>query len=106
MKKVTIYLLILVALFLGNSLMANASVNPEPNKVLVLTAAEKAHAEALIFRLNEIKRMDKSNLTRSEKKNLRKEVRAINKDLVRSGGGIYLSIGVIIIVILLLVILI
>jgi hypothetical protein len=49
--------------------------------------------------------MDKSNLTTSQKKMLRKEVRAINKEKVHGGGGIYLSLSAIVIVLLLLVIL-
>ena len=66
-------------------------------------AASNAHAESLINRLNEIKDMDKSDMSRSEKRELRKEVKAIKADLKSSGNGIYLSVGAIIIVILLLI---
>lgn len=52
-------------------------------------------------RLMEIKQMDKSNLTRQEKKELRKEVRELKKKAVTN--GIYLSVGAIIIIILLLI---
>jgi hypothetical protein len=61
--------------------------------------------EALLVRLLEIKNMDKSNLTAGQKKMLRKEVRAISKEKVHGGGGIYLSLSAIVIVLLLLVIL-
>jgi hypothetical protein len=53
-------------------------------------------------RLQEIKDMDKSNLTKSEKKDLRNEVKNIRKELKRDSKGIYLSVGAIIIIILLL----
>ena len=46
-------------------------------------------AQKLINRLEEIKAMDKSNMTRSEKRALRKEVKASEKQL-NSSGGIYL----------------
>jgi hypothetical protein len=59
----------------------------------------------MILRLEEIKSMDKSNLNATEKKSLRKEVRAIRHDLRESSGGLYLSVGAIIIIILLLIIL-
>ena len=49
--------------------------------------------------------MDKSNLNSSEKKELRKEVKAIKKTLKSTGNGVYLSIGAIIIIILLLILL-
>lgn len=67
-----------------------------------------AEAEVLIARLEEINEMDKSDLTRAEKRELRNEVRQIEKDLtLNSGnsGGVYLSVGALLIVILLLILL-
>jgi hypothetical protein len=49
--------------------------------------------------------MDKSNMSRAEKKELRKEVKTIKANLKASNHGIYLSIGAIIIIILLLILL-
>lgn len=68
--------------------------------------AEQAEAEVLITRLNDIKEMDKSGLTRGEKRELRQETRAIKKHLRDIGQGVYLSAGAIIIIILLLILLI
>lgn len=62
-----------------------------------------AEVKILINRLNEIKAMDKSDLSRAEKKVLRTEVRAISKTLRSSNNGVYLSLGAIIIIILLLI---
>jgi len=53
--------------------------------------------------LNEIKEMDKSSLTRAERKELRKEVRTIKKDI--KGKGFYLSTGAVIIIVLLIILL-
>lgn len=60
----------------------------------------------MMQRLNDIKAIDKSTLTRMEKKNLRKEVKSIREEMKTIKGGIYLSVGAIIIVILLLILLI
>jgi hypothetical protein len=49
--------------------------------------------------------MDKSSLNRLEKKELRKEVRVIKKNVKASGNGIYISSGAIIIILLLIIIL-
>ncbi|MEP6595233.1 MAG: hypothetical protein ABJA71_04765 [Ginsengibacter sp.] len=59
----------------------------------------------LLNRLQEIKQMTKHNLSRTEKKELRKEVKEIRKELKNTKSGIYLSVGAIIIIILLLILL-
>jgi len=64
-----------------------------------------AEVKIMLNRLEEIKAMDKSLLKSSEKKELRKEVRAIKAELKSSGNGLYLSVGAIIIIILLLILL-
>jgi malate/lactate dehydrogenase len=61
-------------------------------------------AQPLLQRLQEIKEMDKSHLTKSEKKDLRKEVKNIREQL-KASKGIYLSVGAIIIIVLLLILL-
>jgi hypothetical protein len=47
--------------------------------------------------------MDKSSLSRSERKALKKELRNMNKESKEMKGGVYLSVGAIIIIILLLI---
>ena len=69
------------------------------------TKTESLRGQQLMQRLEEIKAMDKSELTRLEKKSLRKEVTAIKKEMKETKGGVYLSVGAIIIVILLLILL-
>jgi hypothetical protein len=64
-----------------------------------------AYARQLMNRLIEIRDMDKSNLTSSEKKALRKEVKEIKKEVKKDQKGIYLSVGAIIIIVLLLILL-
>lgn len=71
------------------------------------TATENREAQAsqLKNRLEEIKAMDKINLTHAEKKALRREVREIKKELAVMSGGVYLSIGAILLIALLLILL-
>jgi hypothetical protein len=77
------------------------------NAPSIMTPApmDKVEVEQLMLRLQEIKTMDKSHLTRSEKKILRKEVRASQQRASSTGGGVYVSVGALIIIILLLIIL-
>ena len=62
-------------------------------------------AVALMDRLDEINAMDKSELSLVERKELRKEVRDIKKDLKEMGSGIYISVGAAILIVLLLILL-
>ncbi|MCB0804906.1 MAG: hypothetical protein KDC05_03855 [Bacteroidales bacterium] len=61
--------------------------------------------KALVVRLEEIRDMDKSDLTAAEKKKLRKEVKSIKKELKEKSVGIYISGGAIIIILLLILLL-
>ncbi|GEC71431.1 hypothetical protein SAMN05443543_10518 [Flavobacterium flevense] len=102
MKKLSFYLMVMI-LSLGvlpTSTYAAEKPKAETPKEI------PAEVQTMLNRLNEIKEMDKSNLSSSEKKELRTEVKTIKKTLKSSGHGIYLSVGAIIIIILLLILLI
>jgi hypothetical protein len=64
---------------------------------------EAKSEQAIIDRINEIKAMDKSKLSFTERKELRKELRAAKKHLEIRGGGVYFSVGAIIVILLLLI---
>ena len=102
MKKSALLLLLALSL---SVLPTNAYAGPSETTTIEKTAAESARANVLIERLEEIKEMDKSNMTRAEKKELRKEVKAIKSELRTTNNGIYLSVGAIIIIVLLLILL-
>ena len=105
MKKITLYLMA-ICLSLTFYPSQTKAANAVPASTIAVTkAAEKERANTLILRLHEINDMDKSNLTSFEKKSLRKEVRSIKHELSHTNGGIYLSVGAVIIIILLLIIL-
>jgi hypothetical protein len=97
---ITFATLFVMVAFTPTGLHAEASVpgsNPAP--------VESADMQALKNRVQEIRAMDKSTLSRSEKKELRQELKDINKTMRDNNNGIYLSLGAIIIVILLLILL-
>ncbi|TDE07220.1 hypothetical protein [Flavobacterium sandaracinum] len=104
MKKVTFYLMMMV---LSLSVVPTQMLAAEKNPTAITNTPKEVPAEVkvLLNRLDEIKEMDKSSLNSSEKKELRKEVRAIKTELRSTGNGVYLSVGAIIIVILLLILL-
>lgn len=102
MKKTVFYLIILVLLnVFPNSVMASEK---KPTPINKTTTEVPDEFKLMLNRLDEIKNMDKSSLDRSEKKELRTEVREIKKTLKASGRGIYLSVGAIIIILLVLLI--
>ncbi len=102
MKKITLYLLTIISLlsFTPMTSMATTENSKTPTEKI-----ESAEAQVMISRLEEIKTMDKSNMNSKEKKALRKEVRSIKKSLAELNGGVYLSVGAIIIIVLLLILL-
>jgi hypothetical protein len=104
MKKITFYLMMMV---LSLTVIPTTSIAAEKNPTTVSNNPKEVPAEVkvLLSRLDEIKMMDKSSMKSSEKKALRKEVRAIKSELASTGNGVYLSVGAIIIVILLLILL-
>lgn len=104
MKKITIILFAALAM-ITSPLQVSAAKQPA-----AMTQADPGHASqkeitALETRLMAIKALDKSDLSRSEKKQLRNEVTYIQKKMVANSGGVYISAGAIIIIVILLIIL-
>lgn len=86
-------------------LQAGASTERNAVSTTAPATTESTEANILLARLYEIKGMDLARLNSAEKQQLRKEVRAIKSDLKKDSGGVFLSVGAIIIIILLLVLL-
>jgi len=76
-----------------------------PSDSLATTKTESAEANSLLLRVNAIKMMDKTKLSPSEKKDLRKELRTTKNRLKSISGGVYISAGAVILIIILLVVL-
>src|SRR5450759_4233634 len=85
-----------------------AAIKEDPSSLPVTKppeTTESAEAKTLILRLDEIKAMDMSKLKSADKKDLRKEVRSIKRELKTISGGVYVSVGVLIVVLIILVVL-
>lgn len=96
---------LLLLAFLSTPLKAITTTFPITTATTTPTT-ESAAANALIARLGEIKTMDKSTLNASEKKQLRQETRSIKRALKKMSGGVYFSVGAIIVILILLLLLI
>lgn len=100
MKKLIYLFLFLFAL----SNTVNAAPAHEDKPKTELTIEQKAELEYITKRVAEIKAIDKSTLTKAERKALRKEVKELKKRSDFLSQNITLSLGAIIIILLLLII--
>lgn len=101
MKRL-IYSLALV-FTMGISVNTVSAADKENKVKTEMTAEQKIQLERITNRVEEIKAMDKSDLSRAEKKELKKELKELKQEARAMGGGVYLSVGAIIIIILLLI---
>ena len=100
MKKKIYFLATAIILSLVSpAVMAN---DAKPVKA-PLTEQQQIKLQNIEQRVQEIKTMDRSNLSRAERKDLRKELQEMKKEAKALSGGVYLSVGAIIIIILLLI---
>lgn len=103
MKKITLCMTAIVLSLTFSPATSNAEAPAGSDTSVSVTTEEMAKTNAMMLRLYEIQAMDKSTLTRSEVKSLRKEVRTLDKEMKAVNNGVYLSVGAIIIIILLLI---
>ncbi len=93
-----------IAIMLAIAVPANSTVvAPAAAGTNNTATTENPRLLELNQRLAEIKDVTKSKLSGSEKKALRKEVKEIKKEMKAISGGVYLSVGAVIIIILLLI---
>jgi hypothetical protein len=98
MKKLILSLVTVVTLFPLVPVQAGSEAKP------ILNASEEpTEVSVILARLDEIKSMDFSSMTKAEKKNLRQEVRDLKREARALSGGVYLSAGAIIIILLILI---
>jgi hypothetical protein len=104
MSTKRIFFVATVAMLMAFTLPATAAfIEKDPAQTAASITKNEARGAQLLQRLQDIKATSKSELSRQEKKSLRKEVREIKKEMAVNNGGVYLSIGAIIIIILLLI---
>lgn len=102
-KSVVISMMLLLTALTAPYKTSAAKIENEKTITTANREKEKNQANILLSRLNEINNMDNTNLSGPDKKARRKEVRSIKKQLSELNGGVYLSVGALIIIILLLI---
>jgi hypothetical protein len=105
MKKITLSIMTALLLLSFMPKQLNAATITDPTTISVNPPTEPIEVVTMRTRLDEINAMDKSNLSSTERKQLRKEVRSLKSGLRDVNGGVYLSVGAIIIIVLLLILL-
>ncbi|PKP48429.1 MAG: hypothetical protein CVT92_16135 [Bacteroidetes bacterium HGW-Bacteroidetes-1] len=88
---------------------ASASEIKKSEKNTVTSSSENTLStediKILNLRVEEIRDMDKSDLSVLEKRELRNELKAIKKDLRQSNGAIYIGTGTLLLIIILIILL-
>jgi len=105
-RSIAILALTLLTLFASvNSSYAKTDKDYWKDKIASMTEAQKeARISEIKARVEEIKDMDKSQLSSGDRKALRMELRDMNKEARAIGnGGIYISLAGILIIILVLI---
>lgn len=83
--------------------VSNATSNHR-GKINPIEKIDSEESQKMVNRLKEINAMDRKSLTRSEKRELRHEVKSIQRELrTKDHGGVYISVGAAIIIVLLLI---
>jgi hypothetical protein len=85
--------------------VAAPSFSSTPAMTGTPTETPEARTAKLMERLEEIKAMDRKSMSKAEKKALRKEVRAIKEEMAAISGGVYISVGAILLILLLILLL-
>jgi len=97
------------ALLMVFALSAPATFGASKSKTFAADKVENKLSEEEVSRLTkrveEIRDMDKSNLTVTEKRELRKELRTTKENVRKDGGYIYVSSGTVILIIILVILL-
>lgn len=100
-------LLLSIALLITTSTLHATSPGNgfDKEKIARMTEEEKnARVSAIKSRVEEIRDMDRSNLSKAERKEVRRELRDLNKEAKAIGrGGVYISLGGILLIILILI---
>src|SRR5215216_5157647 len=97
--KTRFYLPFLLLLLTFQAEASRINKEPDPRTKIVATMTDeqkKARLEEIKQRVEEIRNMDKSHLSRTQRKELRKELKVL-KTQANAVNGIYLSVGAIII---------
>jgi hypothetical protein len=104
MKTLSVYIIGVIMIMFNSMPLHAENESKTPLSANPIENVKEAETDILVERIEYLKEMDKSGFEPTEKRELRKEVRSIQKELVQRGTYIYIS-GTALIIILLLIIL-
>ncbi|AWW33147.1 hypothetical protein DN752_11550 [Echinicola strongylocentroti] len=102
MKKIAYFLAVMFCFAAFSPAAMAAPVKKEKEKT-ELSPEEETRLAEINERVDEIKSMDFSEMSKDEIKDVRDELRGMKKEAKTMGEGIYLSVGAIIIILLVLI---
>ena len=102
MKKLTNFLSILLLLTFMSPIAMAGEAKDRPEKP-ELTVEEQARMKEIEQRVEEIRAMEFSEMPKEELRDIRTELKELKREAKQNGGGIYLSVGAIIIILLILI---
>jgi Flp pilus assembly protein TadB len=105
MKKLA-YLLMCIMLFtaVAPGLAVAKDIKKDKDKTEI-SAEDQARLAEIEARVAEIKEMDFSEMNKAEKKDVRNELKSLNKEAKQLASGVYISVGAIIIILLIILLL-
>lgn len=106
MKKLTHLIFIILLFSCSLNYVSAAEMRLEKDPVGSLTPQQQVRLQLITKRVMEIKTMDKSGLSRNDRKSLRIELRQLKKEARGiAAGGVFLTVGALLVVIILLILL-
>jgi len=104
MKKIA-YFLSLMFLMTAFAPVAIAADHKKDKDKTELSVADQERLTEIETRVEEIKEINLSDLDNEERRALKKELKELNKEAKQVGGGVYISVGAIILILILLIVL-
>ncbi len=110
MKKTILFIFIMIlSLTATTAFASNSDKKSESDNLAVPAKTEnKLSAEEmsrLTKRVEEIRDMDKSNMSGTEKREMKKELKSIKENVRRNGSVVYIGTGTLILIIILVILL-
>lgn len=97
------YILSVLFLFLGYVPLATAG-ETEKEKI-ELTAEQQERLDEINSRVDQIKAMDFADMTKTERSDIKSELKEMRVEAKALGNGVYISVGAIVIILLILILL-
>ena len=110
MKKTILFVFVMFfTLSASVAFAGNPDKNPTPEKLATSVNTENnmsdEEIDRITNRIEEIRNMDKSDMTSEERSEVKKELKEMRKDAKRAGGAIYIGGSTLLLIIILVILL-